>query len=128
MLFNFVGALGGALMMWTAPDTFGMTGLLPPMQQNMPILGQYFTTFLWPGFCLLVIIGLPHLTGAVLTMRRSRLAPTAVLSCGIILLGWILLQLFLVFGPNPMSIAYLVIALIEIAIGVAWIARNKTPR
>jgi len=128
MLFNFIGALGGALMMWIAPDTFGMIPLLALIQQNLPLLGQYFHSFAWPGVCLLVLIGLPHLSGAALTMSRSSMAPMQVVSSGLILLAWIVLQLMVVFGPNPMSVGYLVIALIEITIGVLWSVRNRKQR
>jgi len=124
-LFNGIGALCGALMMWIAPSSFGMTPLLASIQQNLPLIGRFFTSFALPGVCLLVIIGVPHLVSAVLVMRHHRHAPTAVIISGVILILWILLQLLAVFGPNPTSFAWLVFGVVETALAIWWILGRR---
>jgi len=127
MLFNGIGALSGVAMMWTAPDLFGMTPLLPLMHDNLPLIGQYFTSFVLPGLCLLLIIGVPHLIGAIMVGRHQALAPAAVIACGIILIGWTTLQLLLVFGPNPTSVVWCVFGVAETVMGAIWAARLRRP-
>jgi hypothetical protein len=122
-LFIGLGALLGVGMMWIVPDAMGMTPLLTSIQDNLPVIGSAFTSFLWPGICLLTIIGLPNLLGAVLIWRRRKYAPMWVIICGVILLGWIALQLLVVFGWNPVSGVYLVFAVTQVVTGMLWILR-----
>jgi len=123
VLFNAICAIAGAVMMWTAPDTMGFGSLLPLMQQHLPLIGKLFTSFALPGALLLVIIGLPHLWAAVLIARDNFRAPLFVIIVGILLTGWTLLQLLIVFGPNMLSFAFLIIGLLETNMGTMWANR-----
>ena len=118
-LFIGVGALWGTVMMWAMANVVGMGPLLDQMQK-LPLANVFFTNFTWPGVFLLVIIGLPNLAGAALTLRCSRVAPFWTIGCGVILIGWICFQLFIAFGPNPLSLIYLVFGLTQATLAVAW--------
>jgi len=119
-LFNGIGALSGAAMMWIAPGPMGMTPLLDQMQK-LPLAGIFFTSFAWPGVFLLVIIGVPNLAGAVLIGRHHRVAPAWAMACGIILIGWICFQLFIAFGPNPVSDVYLLFGIAQTVLALLWL-------
>lgn len=116
--FNGISALIGTGMMWFGAEQFGMTPLLALMQQNLPFADVFFTGWLWPGLFLLTLIGLPHLIGVVLLAQRSASAGWWAIGSGTILVGWTALQIVIAFGPNPLSIIYLLIGLLEVPIGV----------
>ncbi|MCL2782590.1 MAG: hypothetical protein FWD80_01235 [Propionibacteriaceae bacterium] len=124
-LFIGVGALFGAAMMWIAPAKLGMAPLLDQMQANLPLADVFFTSFAWPGVFLLVIIGLPNLAGAALVARQHRIAPIWTTACGVVLIAWICLQLFVAFGPNPVSDVYLAFGLAQAVMGILWIRRAR---
>lgn len=124
-LFIGVGAVGGALMMWIGADVFGMNPLLDLMRIHLPLADVFFTSFTWPGVFLFAIIGLPNLTGAALVLRRHQFAPVAATLCGIILVGWIMLQLFVVFSLNPMSIAYGLFGVAQAVMGWLWNGQTR---
>ncbi len=119
-LFVGIGAVAGTLMMWLAPDTFGMTPLLADMQV-LPLAGVFFGSLAWPGAFLLALVAIPNLFTAWLVLRRHPRAPWAALACGLVLLAWIALQLLVVFGPNPISNVYLVFAVAQTLVAVLWL-------
>ena len=118
-LFIGVGAVAGAMMMWIAPDAFGMAGLLEPMQA-LPLIHPLLTSFTWPGIFLVLVNDLPQLLAAWLILDRRRLAPVAVLCCGALLLGWIAIQ-FIIYPLNPVSSIYLIFGLIEAGTALLWL-------
>jgi hypothetical protein len=121
-MFIAIGALAGSLMMWLAPARFGMEPLLDPLRQ-LP-LGQLIgDTFTLPGLALLGIIGVPHFIAAWLILKRHRNAPGVALLAGIILLGWLALQFFYLFGPNPITNIFTAFAVAEIISALVWRAR-----
>jgi hypothetical protein len=117
--FIGLGALLGVGMMWTAPQRVGMIQLLEPMRR-LPFGDVLARGFGWPGLALLLVIGVPHLIAAGLIWRRHRLAPWAVLVAGLVLVAWLALQLFFLYGPNPVTNMYLLFALLEILFAVLW--------
>jgi hypothetical protein len=118
-----VGAGVGTAMMWSAPDLFGMTPLLGYMQDLM-LADVFFTGFFFPGLFLLLVNGATQLFAALLIIRRSRMAPVTVICCGLILIGWILIQ-FLVFPTNPLSITFFVFGLLETLMAVVWMQKRR---
>ena len=117
-LFIGIGAVGGASCMWIAPDLMGAPALLPDMQV-LPFADTFFTNFFWPGLFLFVINGLTQLAAAVLILRRNKYAPAAVIICGVILIGWIVIQ-FVIFPANPFSITYFFFGLAEAVMAALW--------
>jgi len=118
-VFIGLGALAGVVMMWTAAERFGMGQLLAPMER-LPFGRLISANFVIPGLALLLVIGVPHLLAFFLVLRRHRLGAWAVLAAGIILLFWLMLQLFVLYGPNPTTNMYLAFALLEIISVLCW--------
>ncbi len=117
-VFVGIGALAGVGMLWFAPVQLGMAPLLDLMQRNLPLANIFFTGFAWPGAFLLLVVALPQLTGGVLVLRHARVAPWWAVGSGLLLVGWTALQILVVFGPNPLSVAYMIFGLLELATGV----------
>ena len=122
-LFIGLGAVWGAGMLWFIPGGAGMEALLPDMQR-LPLVGVFFTSLFWPGLFLLVMNGITQLVAAGLIWWRHRLAPWAVLVCGLILTGWIVLQ-FVIFPLNALSSAYLVFGVAETVMAILWLRQRR---
>jgi len=122
--FIGIGAIAGSLMMWTTPARFGMEQLLEPLHR-LPLGHLIGDSFALPGLALLGVIGLPHLIAAWLIFKRHHGAPVAALFSGIVLLAWLALQLFYLFGPNPVTNMYAVFALVETVIAARWFRSHR---
>jgi len=118
-LFIAIGAVGGAVMMWADPtgETWGGTPMLDLLRAKLPWPDVFFKNFIPSGFALLAVNGLPQLVAAMLLIKKHRLAPWAVLACGIILMLWIVLEWY-AWGFNALSDIYFVLGLIETAASV----------
>jgi len=121
-IFIAVGAVGGALMMWIDPSgaTWGGEPLLEMLREKMPWPDIFFKNFIPSGFVLLFLNGITQFTAAVLLFKKHRLAPYAVLICGVILMLWIVLEWW-VWGFNAMSNIFFVLGLVEVVAAVVSI-------
>lgn len=126
-IFIAVGAVGGALMMWIDPSgaTWGGEPLLEMLREKMPWPDIFFKNFIPSGFVLLFLNGITQFTAAVLIFKKHRLAPYAVLICGIILMLWIVLEWW-VWGFNAMSNIFFVLGLVEVVAAVVSIHNIRT--
>ena len=118
-LFIGIGAVVGALMMWIDPSgqKWGMEPLLEMLRAKMPWPDVFFKNFIPSGFVLLAVNGLTQFLATILLFKKHRLAPHAVLACGIILMLWIVLEWW-VWGFNFMSNIYFVFGLVEVVAAV----------
>jgi hypothetical protein len=123
-IFIAVGAVGGALMMWLDPSgaTWGGEPLLEMLREKMPWPDIFFKNFIPSSFVLLILNGITQFTAAVLLFKKHRLAPYAVLICGVILMLWIVLEWW-VWGFNAMSNIFFVLGLAEVVAAVVSIRR-----
>jgi len=126
-LFIGIGAVVGALMMWIDPSgqKWGMEPLLEMLRAKMPWPDVFFKNFIPSGFVLLAVNGLTQFLAAILLFKKHRLAPCAVLACGIILMLWIVLEWW-VWGFNFMSNIYFVFGLVEAVAAVISLRRQKS--
>ena len=126
-LFIGIGAVVGALMMWIDPSgqKWGMDPLLEMLRAKMPWPDVFFKNFIPSGFVLLAVNGLTQFLAAILLFKKHRLAPYAVLACGIILMLWIVLEWW-VWGFNFMSNIYFVFGLVEAVAAVISLRRQKS--
>jgi len=122
-IFIGLGAVAGALMMWLMPAWFGEPMLVP--LRRLPLGHLIGTSYALPGLALLCAIGLPHLIAAWLIHKRHLAGPVIALTAGLILLAWLALQLFYLFGPNPITNIYTAFALIETTIAALWLRSNR---
>lgn len=98
-LFIGIGALVGALMMWTDPSgkMWMMDPLLDMLRSKLPWFAAFFKNFVPSGFVLLAVNGITQYIAAWLLFRKHRLAAPATLICGVILMLWIALEWY-IFG------------------------------
>jgi CHASE2 domain-containing sensor protein len=58
--------------------------------------GTPFTSWVWPGVALAVVVGLPMLVAVVAEWRRAPRAPYVSLAAGVALMTWITVQVALI--------------------------------
>ena len=126
-LFIAIGAVGGAVMMWVDPSgvNWGGEPMLDLLRAKMPWPDVFFKDFIPSGFALLAVNGLPQLVATLMLFKNHRLAYPVVLSCGIILMLWIVLEWW-VWGFNALSNIYFVLGLVEVIAAV--IAVESCPK
>ena len=83
----------------------------------MPWPDIFFNNFIASGFVLLILNGVTQFIAAFLLFKKHRLAPYAVLACGIILMLWIVLEWW-VWGFNAMSNVFFVLGLAEAVVAL----------
>ncbi len=113
-LFIGIGAVAGAVMMWTDPTgvAWGGEPLLELLRAKMPWPDIFFQNFIPSGFVLLILNGITQFIAAFLLFKKHPLAQWTVLACGIILMLWIVLEWW-VWGFNAISNLYFVLGLAE---------------
>jgi hypothetical protein len=98
-----------------APD-----GHLLGMTAKM-LAGSPFHSFLLPGIILFTVIGVGPMLAAALTLRRTAIAPLAAVAVGLVLIGWIAVEMVVLAGPGSLAWAfYLVVGTSLSALGVWW--------
>lgn len=109
-----IGALAGGYNLIADP-----TGASLGWALNM-LDGTPFPDFLFPGYYLFSIIGIGHLIAAILTFFKSRFAGEAAIFLGVVLVSWIIAQVFWIglnFWLQPL---YFVFGLVEILLGLRF--------
>ena len=125
-LFIAVGAVAGAIMMWVDPSGMGWGGaaLLEMLRAKMPWPEVLFKDFIPSGFALLAVNGLTQFLAALMLFKKHRLAPWAVIACGVILMLWIVLEWW-IFGFNALSNIYFAFGLLEAVAGAVWMKKIR---
>ncbi len=118
-LFIAVGAIGGAVMMWTDPTgvSWGGEPMLDLLRAKMPWPDLLFRDFKPSGYVLLAVNGLPQLLAALMLFKKHPLAYWVVLACGIILMLWIVLEWY-VWGFVALSNIFFIFGLLETAAAI----------
>ena len=118
-LFIGIGAVAGAVMMWTDPTgvAWGGEPLLEMLRAKMPWPDIFFRNFIPSGFVLLILNGITQFIAAFLLFKKHPLAQWTVLACGIILMLWIVLEWW-VWGFNAISNLYFVFGLAEAGVAI----------
>ena len=118
-LFIGIGALAGGLSMIADPSGkfLHMDGMLPYFRA-LPFSDVLFRNFLFPGFALLIVNGLPNFIAALLLFKKKRTGVILGGFAGIILMLWICIQ-FYMFPMNFMSTAFFVFGFLQAVTGYA---------
>jgi hypothetical protein len=115
-LFAGVGAVYGALMLvrdsWRLPLDY-----LDPLPLHSWVL---------PGIALFGLVAVPMLAAAVLVWRRAGHAADVSIGAGVLLAGWIAVQLA-VIGPRMALQAIMAVIGLAVA-GLGWWWRRSEPR
>lgn len=108
--FLAMNALAGGLLLMLAPD-----GSLLQLPRDF-MRSTLFADFFWPGAILFSVLGLGHLLGFVLTLRRSAGATRAARMLGAGTLIWIGVQVLLteLFWLQGLIVA---LGLVEVVLG-----------
>lgn len=109
-----IGALAGGAILFLSPDgsAFGMPLSL--------LEHAGFRSFRIPGLILLVVNGLFPLVSAVAILRRLPWAAHSVMAVGVLLVGWISIQVALLQSFDaPLHGTYLLLGLVIAALGLA---------
>jgi len=125
-LFIGIGALVGSTMMFFEPTgkIWDMYMLLPGLQK-FPFSDIFFQNFIFPGIALFLVNGVTNLFSFSLIYKKHRYAAFSVVICGVILMLWTSLQLFVIWGLNFMSALYFVFGLIQAFTGYLYWKREK---
>jgi hypothetical protein len=109
-----VGAIFGGGLLILGPD-----GHLLGMPTKM-LAGTPFDSFLLPGILLFSFVGVVPLGAAVLTLRGSPAAPLSAVAVGLLLVGWISVEMVMLGGPQTLAWAlYLVLGTAIALVGVS---------
>lgn len=114
-IFIGLGALFGGGQFIIAPDghLLGMT--------TQTLAASPFRNYLVPGIILFTFVGVAPLVAAAMTLRRHPLAPLAATAVGVILIGWISVEMVFLAGPGSLAWSlYLVVGTALATIGFMW--------
>jgi len=89
LVFLGLGGIYGALMLISDPSG-GKFGWPAELLEATP-----FSSYLIPGIVLMVFIGILPLLVAVLTILKRRIAPWLIIIQGVVLIGWLSIELLL---------------------------------
>ncbi len=111
-----VGAIGGGLALMIGPR-----GEIIPLPLSA-LTGSPFSTYFIPGAILFAILGVVPLVAAVLTVRRSRVAPLFAVVVGAALIAWIAVEIAIVGYSNepPLQALYLGFGVAIAVVGARW--------
>lgn len=108
-----VGALAGGALLFISPDGSGLGMPLSMLQHSG------FKSFRIPGLILFVVNGLFPLVSANATQRRLPWAAQSVMAVGVLLVGWITVQVALLRSfYAPLHGTYLLLGLVIAALGL----------
>lgn len=77
-----------------------------------------FSDFLVPGIVLLILNGICNIVVAVFTIHRNRNYSTLISLQGIILVGWLILQVYFLREINALQLSMFLIGILLILIGM----------
>lgn len=118
-----LGALVGGALLFFFPDGSGL-GMPLSMLEHAG-----FKSFRIPGLMLFVVNGLFPLVSAIATLRRLPWAALSVIAAGVLLVGWITVQVALLRAfYAPLHGTYLLLGLVIAALGLALRRSERQPR
>lgn len=94
----------------------GMDAMLPYFQ-ILPFADVLYQDFLFPGFALLFINGIPNLIAAAFLFAKKKTGVILGTIFGVTLMAWIVIQ-FVIFPPNFMSSIYFIFGGLQFLTGV----------
>src|SRR5581483_1341959 len=115
-VFIGLGALAGGGLLMLSPD-----GRLLGMRLSV-LDGTPFKDFLVPGLVLFTAIGVVPLAAAAAALRRMRVAPVLAVAVGVLLVGWIAVEMVMLAGPGSLAWSlYLFLGTAVLVLGAVWL-------
>lgn len=124
-LFNSSRILAIVLLLLTGINGIvaGFLFIIAPDGSKMGMSADYltnapFSNFLIPGITLFVVNGLMNIIAALATIKKHSMFPLLIILQGILLSGWILVQVEMVRDFNPLHATMLSIGLCLCLLGI----------
>ncbi|MBS7577235.1 MULTISPECIES: hypothetical protein [unclassified Enterococcus] len=118
-LFCGIGALFGGILALSVNNQTIM-GVSQSLLKNAP-----FKTFLIPALVLILIIGLGNFSVTYLLIINHQYAAASLILLGIIQMGFILIQILMLFGANPLHLIFFLIGLYQAIAGVSFLKQHN---
>lgn len=119
LLFNGIGAIYGGWNLMLHPDGSSL-GITTEWLQHSP-----FDNFLIPGIVLFVVNGLLSLFVLMAVILNYRFSANLILAQGILLSGWILIQIMMLRIVNFLHVTLGSVGILLIIIGVSQRANDS---
>jgi hypothetical protein len=130
-LVKFVRITATVLLLITGINALiaGCLFIVDPTGTTMGMSTTYlatspFTNFLIPGLVLLVVNGVFNITAAIFVMRKHKHHPRFIIFQGLLLSGWIVIQIMMVKDFNLLHVSMLTIGVILIIAGIYLNRKN----
>lgn len=118
-IFCGIGALfGGSLALSVGHQT--IMGVSHELLKNAP-----FKTFLIPALVLILIIGFGNFIVTYLLIKEQQYAAFSLIILGIIQMGFILIQILMLLGANPLHLIFFLIGLYQAVTGVSFLKHSN---
>lgn len=112
-VLNGLSGLVCGILFIAGPDGHLLqAGALLPLIQWLPLAAVFFRDFTWIGVAMLLVLGIPNTTAAVMLLRRSRGQYAATLAAAILLLLWCGFEMVFMF--NVAALGYFVVGVLSL--------------
>jgi hypothetical protein len=109
-VLNGLAGLACGVLFIAGPDgRLLQAGALLSVIQRLPLASVFFQNFVWIGVAMLLVLGVPNSTAAVMLLRKSKNQYFATLIAGLLLILWCGFELVFMF--NVAAVGYFVIGL-----------------
>lgn len=129
---NFIRIFSIVLLIFTGLNALiaGSLFIYDPSGQKIGMTLDYlkfspFNSFLIPGIILFLVNGVSNLLTAFIMIKRNKYSNEMIVAQGILLAGWILIQVWMVRDLNPLHIIMFSIGAILITCGIILIKQKK---
>jgi hypothetical protein len=123
-IVKFSRIISIGLLLLTAVNALiaGTLFIIDPSGEKMGMSVSYlahspFSTFLIPGITLFVVNGIMNIIAAIITIKRLKHFPLFVLIQGLLLSGWIIIQVILVKDFNVLHFSMLSVGVLLMLLG-----------
>ena len=112
VLNGLAGLICGVLLIAQPDGGLMQMGVLLPTIQTFPLADVFFQDFLWIGIVMLLVLGIPNSTAAVMLFRRSERQYQATFIAAVLLLLWCGFELIFLF--NIAVVGYFVVGVLAV--------------
>lgn len=129
---QFLRILSIVLLIFTGINALiaGSIFIFDPSGQKIGMTLDYlkfspFHSFLIPGIILFLVNGVSNIFTAFITIKRNKFSNNMIITQGVLLVGWILIQIRMVRDLNPLHVIMFSIGAVLITSGILLIKKEK---
>ncbi len=120
-IFNGISALAGGFGLMTNPDGKAL------MMDISWLDGTPFSSFLIPGIVLFVVNGIGNSVGAVLSLRKHKMAPYIAAFFGFVMMVWIVSQVAWIGYQSFLQPLYFGTGIAQLIMAYIFVVKNSNP-